>query len=53
MKQKSKCVQIATASTPGEVETTLDVWLGQGWTLVSVFNIGAKVYAVLIRTVVA
>ena len=51
MRIKSKVIEIPTNSTIAQMENALDNFLNVGWTLSSVFTLGTKVYAIIIKQV--
>ena len=51
MRQISKIVEIPATTTANQIETALNNHLDKGWHLVSVFSLGTKTFAVLIKVV--
>ena len=52
MKAQSKVVEIPATSTPNQMENALNNQLNNSWNLVTIFQLGTKTYAVLIRNIV-
>jgi len=53
MRQVSKVVEIPLATTAAQMETSLNTQLNKGWQLISIFSLGTKTFAILIRTIIA
>jgi hypothetical protein len=51
MRIKSKVIEIPPNQTPTQVEALLDPILNQGWTLLQLYQFGAKNFAILIKTI--
>ena len=49
MRIKSKVVEIPATATITQMQNALDNHLATGWELVSIFNLGTKTYAVLVK----
>jgi hypothetical protein len=49
MKLKPKVIEIPAGSTPNQIEDLLKSNLKKGFSVVSIFNLGTKTYALLER----
>ena len=51
MRQESKVVEILTSATATQMETALNNHLNTGWELKTIFLLGTKTYAILVKTI--
>jgi len=49
MRKQAKVIEIPRTSTETQMENALNNWMGKGWMLIQVFDLGNKTFAVLAR----